>query len=384
MDFKAKALEVNYYVVEMRHKFHRHPEPSMEEFWTTDTIAAELDAMGIPYRRLDPTGLVADIKGGKEGKTIALRADIDALAQNEKTDLPFKSEVDGMMHACGHDTHAAQLLGAAKILNGMKDELCGNVRLVFQPGEEVAQGARAVIAQGGLDGVDAIFGIHIGGGSPKGVVGWCPGGSASAADMFRIVVKGESGHGSQPENTIDATVCAAAIVMNLQTMVSRELPPTKPVVVTVGKLVSGTRFNIISGEAILEGTCRSYDYDLHHALPGIMERIVKNTAAAYRCTAEVEYQMLTEVLVNNDEMLDLVKAAAYKVVDDPEQVKQSPPMMGAEDFADYTVVTKGAFVHVGGGSKEPNHSDHIVFDEDSFRTSVALHCQVAYDYLMGE
>lgn len=384
MDFRAMSKEVAPEVIELRHDFHQHPEASMAEFRTTDRIAEELDKMGIPYRRFDPTGLIATIQGGQPGKTVALRADIDALSITETADVPFKSQNEGFMHACGHDTHAAMLLGAAMILNKIKDQLKGTVKLLFQPAEEVATGAKLAIAQGALEGVDMIFGIHIAGQVPAGVVAICPGSSCSAADIFKIKIIGSAGHGAQPEATRDATVAAAALVMNLQTIVSRELPPTQPVVVTVGKLVSGSRFNIVSGEAYMEGTCRSFDPELHHKLPGIMERIAKETAATFRCEAEVEYHMMTEPLVNDPEALELVKQATAKIVDKPEMLVISKPQMGAEDFAEYTVHAKAAFAMVGGGSKEPNHSDHIVFDEDSFRTGVALHCQVAYDYLNGQ
>lgn len=384
MDFRAMSKEVAPEVIELRHDFHQHPEASMAEFRTTDRIAEELDKMGIPYRRFDPTGLIATIQGGQPGKAVALRADIDALSITETADVPFKSQNEGFMHACGHDTHAAMLLGAAMILNKIKDQLKGTVKLLFQPAEEVATGAKLAIAQGALEGVDMIFGIHIAGQVPAGVVAICPGSSCSAADIFKIKIIGSAGHGAQPEATRDATVAAAALVMNLQTIVSRELPPTQPVVVTVGKLVSGSRFNIVSGEAYMEGTCRSFDPELHHKLPGIMERIAKETAATFRCEAEVEYHMMTEPLVNDPEALDLVKKATAKIVDKPEMLVISKPQMGAEDFAEYSVHTQAAFAMVGGGSKEPNHSDHIVFDEDSFRTGVALHCQVAYDYLNGQ
>lgn len=384
MDFRAMSKEVAPEVIELRHDFHQHPEASMAEFRTTDRIAEELDKMGIPYRRFDPTGLIATIQGGQPGKTVALRADIDALSITETADVPFKSQNEGFMHACGHDTHAAMLLGAAMILNKIKDQLKGTVKLLFQPAEEVATGAKLAIAQGALEGVDMIFGIHIAGQVPAGVVAICPGSSCSAADIFKIKIIGSAGHGAQPEATRDATVAAAALVMNLQTIVSRELPPTQPVVVTVGKLVSGSRFNIVSGEAYMEGTCRSFDPELHHKLPGIMERIAKETAATFRCEAEVEYHMMTEPLVNDPGALELVKQATAKIVDKPEMLVISKPQMGAEDFAEYSVHTQAAFAMVGGGSKEPNHSDHIVFDEDSFRTGVALHCQVAYDYLNGQ
>ena len=174
------------YICDIRHDLHAHPEASMEEFRTTDVIAKELDKMGIPYRRFEPTGLIATITGGHPGKTIGLRGDIDALSITEKTDVPFKSQNDGFMHACGHDTHASMLLGAAKVLNEVKDELHGNVKLLFQPAEEIASGAKAVIKQGALDGVDAMFGIHIAAQKDVGAVYMKSGASAAAADTLSV------------------------------------------------------------------------------------------------------------------------------------------------------------------------------------------------------
>ena len=384
MDFKAMAQAVQPEVVAFRRDLHEHPEASFQEFRTTDQIAKEMDKLGIPYRRFDPTGLIAEIKGGKPGKTIALRADIDALSITEKTGLPFASKNEGFMHACGHDTHAAMLVGAAKVLMQVKDQLCGTVKLLFQPAEEVGRGAKAVIAQHGMDGVDFAFGIHIGSQMEVGTISMMAGASAAATDRFVVKVIGKASHGARPEQGVDATVAASAIVMNLQPVVSREVAATTPLVVTVGSLHSGSRFSIVSGEAVLEGTIRSYDVELHHQLPAIIERVVKGTAEAYRCEAEVQYDMLTEVLVNDPDAIDLVRKAAAKVADDPSIVEEGRPGMGGEDFSEYTVLTKAAFARLGAGGEYPNHSDYVVFDEDAFPTGVALHCQVAWDFLNGD
>nr|WP_122011795.1 amidohydrolase [Maliibacterium massiliense] len=381
MDIKKLAHDVQPEVVAFRRDLHRHPEPSFEEVRTTNKIAEKLDEMGIPYRRFEPTGLMAEIKGAKPGKTVALRADIDALSITEKSGVDFASENPGFMHACGHDTHASMLIGAARVLSSVKDELCGTVKLLFQPAEEVAQGAKKVIAQGALDGVDMIFGIHIAATVPAGVVALCNGPSAAAADIFRIKVTGKACHGAMPEQGVDATVAAAAIVMNLQSIVSRELSPMLPVVVTVGKLESGSRFNIVSGEANMEGTIRSFDVEVHHNLPNIVSRIAKETAAAYRCEAEVQYDMMTEVLVNDPDVTALVKDAALKVAKAPQMVVEAPRMMGAEDFSEYTVLTKAGFASLGGGGTYPQHSDHFCIEEESFETGVALYAQVAVDFL---
>jgi len=382
MDFKKMALAVQDEVAAFRHDLHEYPESSLKEFRTTDQIAKEMDKLGIPYQRFDPTGLVATIKGGKPGdKTIMLRADIDALEIQEKTDLPFASKVPGKMHACGHDTHAAMLVGAAKVLSQVKDEIPGTVKLLFQPAEEVARGAKIAIEQGALEGVDAAFGIHIGAMRDCGSVYFVPGASHAAADHFKITVTGKATHGARPEAGVDATVCAAAIVMNLQSIVSREVSPSQPLVVTVGSLHSGSRFNIVSGEAKMEGTVRCYDYDLHHQMPEIFDRIIKQTAAAYRCEAEVDYNMMLEPLINNDEILELARKAAAKIVDTPDQVKTAGPGMAGEDFSEYSVLTKAAFASLGAGGEFPGHSDYVVFDESAFPTGVALYSQVAWDFL---
>ncbi|MBQ1356482.1 MAG: amidohydrolase [Solobacterium sp.] len=372
------------YVIDLRHDFHKHPEKSMEEYRTTGAVAAELEKMGIPFRVLEPSGVIAEIKGAFPGKTIGLRADMDALSITEKTDVPFKSVNDGFMHACGHDTHTAMLLGAAKILDEIRGELHGTVRLVFQPGEEVAQGAKSVIDQKGIEGVDAMFGIHIGAQRPVGHVFMMAGASAAACDEWILKIKGRAGHGAAPEACVDATVCAAAIIMNLQTIVSREVAAMKPLVVTVGKLETGTRFNIVSGEAVMTGTNRSFDYDLHHALPGMMERIVKGTCDAYRCDYELTYNMLTEVLANDADMTELAKKAAAKITDTPECVEEATPGMGGEDFAEYTHFCPSAFANLGAGGEYPHHSDFFWVDESSFEVGSALYAQVAVDYLNQE
>lgn len=382
MDIKQLAHEAFPYVVEMRRDFHRHPEPSFEEFRTTKRIAEELDKMCIPYRLFEPTGLVGEIKGARPGKCIALRADIDALTTTEKTGLPYASENEGYMHACGHDTHAAMLLGAAKILSSVKEELCGTAKLIFQPAEELASGAKHIVAQGALDGVDAAFGQHIFSKIPAGTLSLSEGALLPAADYFKLTVTGKSSHGAEPNEGCDATVAAAAIVMALQTISSREFSPLDPVVVTVGTLNSGARFNIISGEAVLEGTVRLFNKELHPHIPEIMERIAKQTAAAFRCTAELDYQFKTEILMSEPHMTAIARAAAEKLVP-PEKIAPFQRSMGGEDFAEYTAHVPSAFVSLGGGGEAPQHSDEFCIDESAMEVGSALYAQVAVDYLCG-
>ncbi len=381
-DIKALAHEVFPYVVEMRRDFHRNPEPSFEEFRTTDRIAEELDKMGIPYRRFEPSGLVGDIVGGKPGKCIFLRADIDALSVKEESGVEFASEREGFMHACGHDTHAAMLLGAAKVLNSIRDELCGTVKVLFQPAEELAMGAKHIIAQGAIEGADAGFGMHIFAQQPVGQLGITSGVIHPAADYYKLDVHGVTSHGALPDEGVDATVAAAAIVMNLQTISSREFSPLEPVVVTVGTLHSGQRFNVISNHAELEGTVRLFNEELHQKIPGMMARIAENTAAAFRCTAELDYQFKSDMLVNDEAMTELARGAALKVAGE-EHIAPIRRSMGGEDFSAYTHIVPCAFVALGGGGEAPQHSEKFCIDESAFETGVAMYAQVAVDFLNG-
>lgn len=380
MDIRKLAREVQPEVIAFRRDLHQHPEASLQEFRTTDRIAEELDKMGVTYRRLDPTGIIAEIEGKGPGKRVALRGDIDALSITEKTELPFASVNDGFMHACGHDTHTAMLLGAVKVLNGLRDSFNGTVRFIFQPAEEIGKGAKLAIKQGALENVDSIFGIHIVAQMPVGIIGGNEGPLTAATDQFKIVMKGKACHGAMPETGVDAVVAGSALVMNLQTMVSREFAPGDPLVVTVGSFHSGTRFNIVAGEAVLEGTIRSFSRETHAKLPGVVERIAKETAATFRAEAEVEYDSITDVLINDHDMTELGFAAARKITDEAHIIRLNK-QMGGEDFAEYTAYAPASFYMLGGGGNAPQHSDHFVIEEEAFETGVALYTQIALDAL---
>ena len=372
---KAKALEE--YMVSLRRHFHQHPEKSMEERETTAFIMAQLNEIGIPHRKLSPSGVVAEIAGGRPGKTVALRADMDALTIQEETGLPFASQAEGLMHACGHDLHMAGLLGAAKLLWQERQSLGGNVRLIFQPGEEVGKGAKAVIEQGGMEGVDMVFGMHNMPSLPAGTVAGSVGPVFSAADYFKITIQGKAGHGATPEDAIDATVAASALVMNLQPLVSREISSLESLVITVGQLHSGTRFNIISGEAVLEGTVRSFDPTIHDMVPVAMERVVEGIARAYRVEATLEYDKVAKACVNEEGFTDLCLRSAGKVA----QVAPEGRQMIAEDFSEYMQLCPGAFFLYGSGCEYPLHSDHFAGDEQALITACAMYAQVAVDAL---
>jgi len=385
MDVKTLAKEVKDYVIELRREFHMYPERSGEEFRTSKRVKEELDKLGIPYIAPGKTGVIATISGRKPGKTVALRADMDALEVQEKNDVPYRSKNEGLMHACGHDGHTAMLLGAAKVLSAMREELKGNVRLIFQPAEETANGAVKMIEDGAMEGVDSIFGIHLWSGLPIGKVSVEAGPRMAAVDVFDITVQGKGGHGSAPHEGVDAVVVASNMVMALQTVVSRELSPLEPVVVTVGKLVAGTRFNVLASEAKLEGTNRYFNPKIKDVLPAAIERIAKHVAAGFRAEAKVNYTFATSPVINDPECSGLAATAVKKILGEG-GLMEYEKVMGGEDFAEYLKKAPGALALVGIGNEQkqttyPHHHPNFNMDEDALEIGVALYAQYALEFL---
>ncbi len=386
MNTKDLARNLEDYIIQTRRHFHRYPELSFEEYKTTDYIAAELDRLGIPYIRPLETGLIGTIEGRGPGKTVALRADIDALPVTEVSDVPYRSQNPGVMHACGHDAHAAMLLGAARILNGLKDQFSGKVLLVFQPAEEIGKGAQALISAGGwLEEVDSFFGAHIWSNMPSGTVSVEVGPRMAATDRFSIEIKGKSGHGSMPDQGIDAVLTAAAVIMNLQTLVSRETSPLDPLVVSVGKIESGTAWNILSGSARLEGTCRCFSKEIARTIEEDFRRIVEGTARTFRAQASVNYERVGVPLIN-DEASSLLAEQAAKKIYEPSQIIRSPATTGGEDFAYYLQDKPGLFAFIGCsdpaiGTNWPHHHERFNIDESVLTDGSALYAQYALDFL---
>ncbi len=385
MDIKELTKKHLDYAVATRRHFHENPEPSMKEFNTQKRIMEELKAMGIEHYPCGGTGVVGIIKGKGPGKTIALRADIDALEVQEENPVPYKSKIDGMMHACGHDTHISGLLTAAKILNEIKDEFDGTVKLIFQPGEEVAQGALAMIKDGVMEGVDGIFGIHIWNDVETGKVSVEAGPRMASAGMFKVYITGKGGHGAMPHQTVDASVVASAIVMNLQSIVNREINPSDPAVVTVGMIRSGSRWNVISGEAYMEGTTRCYSMEVNNAFEGQIRRIVEMTAQAYRAEARMEYTQMTIPTIN-DPMMSAIAAGSVKKVAGEEGLVTFEKTSGGEDFAFFSEYAPSAFAFVGSKNTAkldyyPHHHPKFDIDEDALGVSAGLYTQFALDFL---
>lgn len=374
------------YQVEMRRHFHQHPEESGKEVKTAEKIRAELDRAGIAWRVCGrETGTLARIEGARPGRTILLRGDIDALSVQEETGLPFASCVPGVMHACGHDCHISMLLTAAMMMNELRDQLAGTVLFAFQPAEEIGSGAEWMIADGALEGVDACFGMHVWSDYPAGKVGLRRGPMMASADHFTINVTGKATHGAQPQLGMDATIASAAIVQNLQSIVSRELDPSQTAVVTVGKLVSGTRFNVVSGSAVMEGTTRTFSPAVRRHLEESMKRIVECTAGALRCQAELKYNTLVPTTINDPKVVDVAEGAVKKIFGEDAAI-EADLQMGAEDFAYYQEKIPGAMVLVGVrneacGSVWPQHHGRYTVDESVLIKGAALHVQTALDFL---
>lgn len=381
--------QINKYEAEMiafRRDLHQHPELQWEEFRTTQKVADALDLLDIPYRKTEPTGLIAELVGGKPGETVALRADMDALPVQElNQNLAYKSLEDGKMHACGHDAHTAMLLTAAKALKELQPEIYGTVRFIFQPSEENAKGAKAMVQQGAVEGVDNVFGIHIWSQMPSGKASCVVGSSFASADIFTVDIKGQGGHGAMPHDCVDAAVVASAFVMNIQAIVARETDPLDPVVVTIGKMDVGTRFNVIAENARLEGTVRCFSVETRSRVQKAIERYAEHVAASYGATATVNYEYGTLPVVN-DETDALFAQQVIREYLGEDVLMHERPTTGGEDFSYFTENTKGCFALVGCGNAEKDtqwahHHGRFNVDEAAMKLGAELYAQYAYNYL---
>lgn len=358
-----KMSNIEEYVVKMRRELHKYPEISGKEFKTAELIRRELDSMGIDFTEVG-TSTVAEIKGTSDGITVALRADIDALSVTEETELDFRSENTGVMHACGHDFHTAALLGCVRMISENPDLIkCGTVFFIFQSAEETAQGARQIMASGLLEKVDVIMGMHVTNSIPKGKVNIESGPREAAAGMFSINVEGFSGHGAMPNQTVDAVVIGSQIVNALQTIVSRNVDPLKPAVVSVGTFYAGERFNVIAGKAEMTGTMRAYEPDVCRLVEEKIRRIASSTAEAGNAVAHVECEWLVPPLINDrcytGQFIEYLESEGKTDLVPMEKIA------GAEDFAVYTQKIPGVYAFIGvEDDKHPYPVHHSRFDMD--------------------
>lgn len=366
-------------MVALRRDLHRHPELSWDEHRTMAAIAAELAKLGVPHRAgVARTGILADLPGRSAGPIVALRADTDALPIDEETGLPFASIRPGIMHACGHDGHTAMLVGAAELL--LRDPPPVPVRLVFQPAEEHGNGALTMIEHGALDGVAFIFGGHLDRNYPPGVLVVTDGPVNASTDTFRVRIHGRQGHGARPHETVDAVVVGSFLVAALQTVVSREIDPAHPAVVTVGRFEAGSASNVIAGKALLEGTIRAQTPGTRARLKASVERIARSVAATHGAAIEIELLEGTPPVVNPPAPTSLARQAAIEVVGAACVRPLETANMGGEDFAWYLERIPGAYVRFGAqreGLVAPAHSSRFDFDEGALAIGAAWYDRVA-------
>ncbi|MEC7730464.1 MAG: amidohydrolase [Candidatus Neomarinimicrobiota bacterium] len=379
MNIRPEVEAIKDILIQWRRDFHQYPELGFEEHRTSSIIAETLISFGMsPKTGVGKTGVTADLNFG-EGPTIALRADMDALPMQETSGLSFSSKHDGVMHACGHDGHMAMLLGAAKILSQMDKELTGTIRFIFQPAEEGEGGARYMIEDGCLEGVDEIYGIHVWNYQPVGEVGTKEGPILAAADLFDIIIKGVGGHGATPQGTVDAVIVAAHLIQALQTIVSRNTNPLESTVITIGEINGGHNFNIIADKVRLAGTTRAYTKENRSMIQRRMQEIIDGIAKSFGAEITFNYTDGYPPTINHSGPVKKVLQAAGKVVGPG--AGEPYLSMGGEDFSYYLQKVPGCFFFVGSapdGQRQfstPHHCSHFNMDESalSVGTSVYLH-----------
>lgn len=380
------ASEVHDDVVALRRRLHAHPELGLDLPHTQAAVEEFLDGLELRVRRgVALTSVVADLETGRPGPTILLRGDMDALAMPEDTGLDFASEVEGRMHACGHDAHTAMLAGAARVLAGNRDQLCGRVRFMFQPGEEGHGGAAVMIDEGVLDGVDAAFAMHVTPNLASGHLGIRPGPMLAATDEFVITFTGRGGHASSPHWATDPVPVAAEAVLALQTMITRTVDVFNPAVLTVGSLHAGTTSNVIPETAQMVGTIRTVDERVRAGVIERVSRVVTGIADAHGCTVTVEMDPGYPVTVNDARFTQFLTEVAGDTIGADSVMELPAPVMGAEDFSYVLAGVRGAMAFLGVCPPQaPNplaapacHSNRMMLHEAAMATGVALHVAVA-------
>lgn len=403
-DLDADITEIESKIIEWRRHFHKNPELSNREFKTAEKIAAHLKSLGLKVQTgIAHTGVVAILKGNHPGKVLALRADIDALPVTERTDIPFKSTImtnyngvdTGVMHACGHDTHIAILMGVAEVMSKHKDKINGTIKFIFQPAEEgypkgEEGGADLMIKEGVLDNpkVDAIFGLHIDSGFNVGTISYRPGGLLAASQSWEVNVKGKGSHGSTPWLGVDPIMASVKIIDGLQTLVSREMELTnEAVVLSVGKITSGVRSNIIPESAQIIGTLRTLDYDMQDQIKKRMKEMIPAIAKAYRAEATLEFGVNYPITYNN---LDLTAqmAPSFEKAAGKDNVYIINAITGAEDFSFFSLKIPGLYFFVGGkpidqplSETADHHTPDFYIDESGMLLGVKTFIQLSLDYL---
>ena len=387
-NLKTQIARIVPDMVKVRRTIHQNPEIALKEFDTSALIRKLLREAGIPV--LKPfleTDVVAMVKGKKPDKNVTLRADIDALPLLEKTGLPYASKRKGTMHACGHDGHTAMLLGAAVLLNRLRDQLSGSVRFVFQPGEEIVAAGKELVTRGALlnPRPNAVFALHAWAGMPLGAVASKPGALLAASDFFTVEVKGKGAHGSRPEDSIDPILTVARIVDALQSVVSREVSSLEPVVVSVCRIAGGTNGNVIPDSAEIEGTTRYLKPELKQKIENSIRRIVKGVCDSMGASFSFKYGSPYIPTINDDRMVDLGKTVALRVLGPDKWFDLTSPSMGAEDFSYYIRKYPGAMFRLGMGEKSASlHNSHFDFNDKAIASGILFLVSLALEVLRIE
>lgn len=383
MNINDYVIKERDYITSLRREFHKHPEVGLKEYETAKRIEDELDKLNIPHKRIGETGVLGIIKGGNSSnKVIAIRADIDGLKVPDDKDVEYKSQNDGYHHACGHDAHTASLLGTAKILKEREKELNGEVRLFFQQAEEIGQGAKIFIKEGALDGVEEIIGAHVSSHLDVGKVSVTSGPISASCDYFKIVVKGRGGHVSTPHLSIDALYVASQIVVNLQSIVSRQTDPVDTVVVGVGVISGGTIYNAVAEEVVLEGTTRTFTLESRERTNKNVEKIAKNIGEIYGAEVTVEFKDYASPLINDERITKEVEAIANSILGKENVITNHPKSLGADDFAEFLLEVPGTYINVGtrnsyNSNTSVEHHNHL-FDIDEEGLLITTNIEVDY------
>lgn len=382
-ELAQKVLNITDDIVAWRRDFHRHPETAFEETRTSRVLREFLVGLGLAVVPLAKTGLRAVLRGRPGGRAVALRADMDALPMQEEGDKEYISLNPGATHACAHDGHMAILMGAARVLSEMRDRLNGDVVFLFQPSEErIPGGARRMITEGALEGVDAVFGLHLWQNLPTGIVGLVKGAMMAQPDAFSITIKGRGGHGSMPQQTVDPILTAAHLVASVQSIVSRNMDPLKPAVVSFGTIEGGTIYNIIPEKVTLTGTVRSFDLEVQQTAESRLRQITDMTCAAFGAEAEFHYEQGYPPVVNHPDEIDFVREVTARTLG-ADRARDIEPVMGGEDFSYYLQQVPGAFFFfgMGDGTKYPHHHPRFDIDESSLPQAALLMSRLALDFL---
>ena len=385
MELRARVEREKEWIIGMRRKLHRIPEKGFAEFKTQKAVMDALDEMGVKYTT-ERTWVIGLIEGELPGDTVGIRADMDALPVTEPEGCPFRSEHEGMMHACGHDAHTAMLLGAAKVLSGMRDQLPGKVKLLFQPAEESDGGAEPMVAAGAMENphVDRVYGLHVMSRLETGVVETRPGTLNASTDGVRLTVNGRGGHGAYPESGADAIVCAAQIITALQTLVSRNLSPLSSAVLSLGMIEGGTAGNIICDQVRIKGTLRTANSDIRAMMTKRIHEVAEGIALSMGCTAEVAITPGYAALVNDVNEAARIRRVAARLFGEENSVEKPEPSMGGEDFSFFSDCAPGAFFHIGctprGHLPAPAlHSKDFYLDEECLTNGVLMHVALVLD-----